>query len=923
MSSLVTIAKDHFFSLAAHLPQKLLPTAVKLRLLARSGVLDHAWYCQVTKRSPATLLELAEEVWNDDRERVANPLFSADSYRHEYHFKGSPGEALLHYVLVGEKRGFKPCEWFDPVFFRRQHPEIPESRCALAVYNAEWISFPSAHPYFDGPWYLTRYQDVAASGINPLAHFINYGSREGREPNAYFDAVWYLDRNQDIAKSGMTAALHFCRYGAMELRNPGPDFDMNRYASKFPEYALTGLDPLAHYLVHGRRLGHDISRMYLSIDDFEVAGASELALEGCVDIIIPVYRNLVETRRCIESVLASSNTVRTRLRLINDFSPEPEVTAYLRELAAKGGVLLDENANNLGFVRTVNRGMRAALACADCSAVILLNSDTEVAGDWVDRIYSHILRQPGAGTVAALSNNATICSYPKLGENEMPPGRTVADVDRIASKVNCGVAVEIPTSVGFCMLISRTCLETVGLFDEEAFGRGYGEENDFSLRAVASGFTHLLATDVFVKHVGEVSFAETSSEGKRNSTRIILERYPDYNQIVARHVGLDPALVARLRLTFALWKSDGKPVLALVTHNVGGGTERQVGETCRSLESSHHVVVIKPAAGSLTKLYLENRSGFDGFDLSINIANGLQFAQLLKIIGVDSVQVHHLLGHGPNVRSGLAIAGLEFEFHLHDYHTLCPQITMTDERHEYCGEPDAHGCNACIAKRPALGATDIVNWRLHHEWAVLGASRVVAPSRDTAARMQRYYNVPSEVRYHECLPTVPVPVARSRAVSRTHPLRIVMIGVLAEHKGKHKVLDAIAAAAAADLPLHFHVVGYLGLTEGQMTEEMAARFSSTGWYKEQNLARLIEESDADVFLFASTAPETYSFTLTSAMKTGRPIVAPAHGAYTERLESYVESLLFPVEISGSDLAGLLMEFAVAASRKEPSAHADD
>ncbi len=923
MGAFSTIAKDYFFSLASRLPQQLLPKAVKLRLLARSGVLDYAWYRHATAQSPTTLLELAKGVWIDDRERVANPLFSADHYRHEYRFKGSPGEALLHYVLVGEKRGFKPCEWFDPAFFRQQHPEVPESRSALAVYSDDWVGFPCAHPYFDGPWYLSRYQDVAASRTNPLAHFINFGSREGREPNAYFDAAWYLDRNQDIAKSGMSAAFHFCRYGAMELRNPGPDFDMNRYASKFPEYVLTGLDPLAHYLVHGRRLGHDISRLYLSIDDFSLASASDVVLKGCVDIIVPVYRNLVETKRCIESVLASCNTVRTRFRVINDFSPEPEVTAYLRELSATGVIMLEENASNLGFVRTVNSGMRAALACADCSAVLLLNSDTEVANDWVDRLYRHVLRQPEAGTVAAFSNNATICSYPKLGENEMPPGHSLTELDRIAAEVNEGVAIEIPTSVGFCMLISRTCLETVGLFDEEAFGRGYGEENDFSMRAVAKGFTNLLATDVFVKHVGEVSFAETSSEGKRNSTRIILERYPDYNQLIARHVGLDPALVARLRLTFALWKSDGKPVLALVTHSVGGGTERQVSEICEALDSTHHVVVIKPAAGSQTKLYLENRSSFDGFDLSINIANGLQFAQLLNTIGVGSVQLHHLLGHGPNVRSGLAIAGIKFEFHLHDYHTLCPQITMTNEFHDYCGEPDAHGCNACIAKRPALGATDIANWRLYHEWAVLGASEVIAPSQDTAARMQRYHNVPSQVRYHEPAPTVAVPVPRSRQVTRSHPLRIVMIGVLAEHKGKHKVLDAIAATVADDLPLHFHLIGYLGLTDGQMTNAMAARFSSTGWYKEHNLDRLIEEAEADVFLFASTAPETYSFTLTSAMKTGRPIVAPAHGAYTERLETYPESRLFQIDTSGRGLAGVLMEYAGAAARKESSAHAGD
>lgn len=914
-------AKDLFYAIAGRLPARFLPVSLKLRLLVRSGVLDYAWYRKVTGRSPESILELAEGVWTDDRERVANPLFSADFYRYEYRFDGSPGEALLHYVTVGERRGYKPCEWFDPKFFRQQHPEAARYRTALAAYTAEWSRFPSPHPYFDAPWYQSRYPDVAASGMCPLVHFMNYGAKEGREPNAYFNSVWYLQNNRDIAKSGMSAAFHFCRYGAKELRSPGPDFDMNRYASKFPDYASTGLDPLAHYLVHGRKLGLDISRLYLSLRDFEVATVPAVDLEGCIDVIVPVYRDLAETRRCLESVLASTNRMRTRLRVINDFSPEPEVTAYLRELSDRGAILLRENESNLGFVRTVNSGMREALACPDCVAVILLNSDTEVANDWVDRMFRHLELERQAGTVAAMSNNATICSYPKLGENEMPPGRALAEVDRLAATVNKGVSVELPTSVGFCMLISRACLEAVGLFDEEAFGRGYGEENDFSLRAVQRGYKNLLATDVFVRHVGEVSFAETSSEGKKNSTRIILERYPDYNQVVSRHVGLDPSLVSRLRLTFALWKTDAKPVVALITHALGGGTERQVGEICRALDETHHVVVIKPVVGTHTKLNLENRSGFDGFELSIKVESGLEFAQLLDLMSVESVQLHHLHGHGPHVRSGLAIAGLDFEFHVHDYFAVCPQITMTTELHEYCGEPDAHGCNACIARRPTHGATDIVNWRAYHEWAVLGANRVIAPSLDAARRIEKYCGVLPEVRYHEASPRVPTVSQARRVAGRSGPLRVVLLGVLAEHKGKHKVLDAIAAAAASDLPIHFHLIGYLGLTDGQMSEAMAGRFSSTGWYAEDELPRLIEEAQPDVFLFASTAPETYSFTLTSAMRTGRPIVAPDHGAYTERLAGYPDALLFDTRTHGADLADRLLAFAGEAIGEGATRHA--
>ena len=43
-----------------------------------------------------------------------------------------------------------------------------------------------------------------------------------------------------------------------------------------------------------------------------------------------------------------------------------------------------------------------------------------------------------------------------------------------------------------------------GDLDAEAFGKGYGEENDWCLRATKAGFVNLLAEDVFVHHAGQI-----------------------------------------------------------------------------------------------------------------------------------------------------------------------------------------------------------------------------------------------------------------------------------------------------------------------------------------------------------------------------------------------------------------------------------
>src|SRR4030095_3392247 len=133
-------------------------------------------------------------------------------------------------------------------------------------------------------------------------------------------------------------------------------------------------------------------------------------------------------------------------------------------------ITLLRNAENLGFVRTVNRGM----SLHPERDVVLLNSDTEVANDWLARFRAAAYPAADIATVTPLSNNATICSYPFEGWTGGMPGKLgLAVLDALFAKANRGARVDIPTAVGFCMYIRRDALERVGLFDAEAFPRGY------------------------------------------------------------------------------------------------------------------------------------------------------------------------------------------------------------------------------------------------------------------------------------------------------------------------------------------------------------------------------------------------------------------------------------------------------------------
>lgn len=256
-----------------------------------------------------------------------------------------------------------------------------------------------------------------------------------------------------------------------------------------------------------------------------------------VSIVIPVYKDFSVTKRCIESVLPVLDAD-VRLVVVNDSSPEQEVADYCEKIARLPHVELITHVSNQGFVVSVNEGMSRHPE----SDVVLLNSDTQVFNDWLQRLQVCAYQTQDTGTVTPFSNNATICSYPLFPEGtELPHDLPGDELDSCFARCNAQKSVEIPTAVGFCMYIRRDCLHDVGLFDADTFGRGYGEECDFSCRAVKKGWRNMQACDLFVYHEGGVSFGIEAVPLKETADKAIAGLHPDYHKVVERFIAEDPA----------------------------------------------------------------------------------------------------------------------------------------------------------------------------------------------------------------------------------------------------------------------------------------------------------------------------------------------------------------------------------------------
>ena len=106
---------------------------------------------------------------------------------------------------------------------------------------------------FDRDWYSATYPDVAASGLEPLTHYLTVGSASGYNPSCLFDTAWYLGRYPEAAKAGIAPLIHYLTFGAAKRYSPHPLFDADWYLTKYPDVANAGIEPLKHYLVLGAR----------------------------------------------------------------------------------------------------------------------------------------------------------------------------------------------------------------------------------------------------------------------------------------------------------------------------------------------------------------------------------------------------------------------------------------------------------------------------------------------------------------------------------------------------------------------------------------------------------------------------------------------------------------------------------------------
>ncbi len=618
-----------------------------------------------------------------------------------------------------------------------------------------------------------------------------------------------------------------------------------------------------------------------------------------VDIIIPVYNGMEHVVRCLASLLAARCKTPFRVIVIDDASTDRQLSRVLDRLADQLGFTLLRNEQNRGFVHSANKGMRYS-ANRD---VVLLNSDTEVYNDWLDRLRQAAYLKENIATVTPLTNNGTILSYPCYPEGGPPPPDISArDLDRLAARLFSGHVVEIPTAVGFCMYIRREALRKTGLFNETVFGRGYGEENDFCLRASRLGFVHVAAPFVFVRHDGGASFGEEKKRLIREHLKILNRKYPGYDALIRDFVKRDPLRPCREVLDEARLRRQRRSYnVVLLSHSRGGGTEvaakKDVLERIKRNEGAFRLLPVPGDKGRtllrLGHMHTGPMRNLGPFDLQDG-GDRRKLASILRELKARELIIHHTIDLGANAPEVLMRfseeASLPYVFAVHDYLPVCPRVTLTLPKGIYCEDGERLGCHICLWRYGSeFGRPRIERWRKMWKTFLLKAEEVHVPNVDVMRRLEHWFpDVPVS-----CSPNHPPITGKIRIKNpskKNAPMRIAVLGAIGYTKGFEVLRRCARFIRKKHLPIELMVIGHT--RHDKVLEKLGVTI--TGPYDDAKLQTLIVQHHPDCIFLPSVWPETYSFTLSHALESGLPIVTFDIGAMATRTRGLEHALHLPL-----------------------------
>jgi GT2 family glycosyltransferase/glycosyltransferase involved in cell wall biosynthesis len=619
-----------------------------------------------------------------------------------------------------------------------------------------------------------------------------------------------------------------------------------------------------------------------------------------VTVIVPVYRGLEDVQRCLGSVTrhAASSDVPFEVLAIDDASPESDVPAGLDSMASEGRpvpITVVHNPENLGFVRTVNRGIRQSRG-----DVVILNADAVVTARWLDRLAA-AAGESDVATVTPLTNFGSICTLPRSVIEAFGLDGTDPEIDEcgdFVSRQALQILPEVITGVGFCMYVTREALDLCGLFDDDTFGLGYGEEVDFCLRATRVGLRHLVEDSTFVYHHGAGSFGDQRKKRLAEASSRLHDRYRFFRAANTRERTWDPLRLSFTALELGLVERGvDRPHVLHILHSPPeevGGTEKHLRVLMQSLLGEFDASILYPVDHGFALRTFWNLGLETPFEREFLLPGaprrvthvhdevaGEALTMALDMFHFDAVHIQNLIGHSLAPLAVLADFPGTVVCSVRDLYLACPNHSLLYRNTQPCGVPeDLSLCERCLPETRDLPLSYLTDFRATAGARLESVDRWVFASQSAADYFLRVYDVDPariEIIPHGALIHIDRPGREvDEGLLFDEPLRLAFVGRGWAKKGLGVANDLADHFADTTIEIHHF---------GELKDAASPRLQTHGLFDNEVLPELLHRTGIHVVLLPGPYAETFGHVMTEALIAGLPVIGARYGALGERIRA--------------------------------------
>jgi len=658
------------------------------------------------------------------------------------------------------------------------------------------------------------------------------------------------------------------------------------------------------------------SRNYLSINHSELQSINNANFQNAkkVTIVVPIFNAYDEVLQCLNSILKYPFD---DLLLINDCSTDKRILPALIEFKKKSPTKIKvvNNKTNLGYTKNVNK----AFELTD-NDILLLNSDTIVSPNWLFYFKYYAYSSSSVGTVTAVSNNAGAFS---IQLKKQPSSLSFESFSRQYAH-SSHFTYSVPTGNGFAMYIKKDLLNAIGKYNELKYPIGYGEENDFCMRAMRYGFINLVTTKILIYHHKSKSFKSKAQELKKSGAKKLIDDFPHYKYLITEssffNKNKNPLPQKNhINIPFGndlLLKNDisnasnntlkGRPskinpklkTILFVLSNFNGGTSDTSLDFARGLEGLYNIYFLSYYRNEL-KLFSFFKNDLRLIEnilvpsQKILIENDLLFTgQFIKILvnySIEKIHFRQFFYYPKNLFDCLRKLNMPYLLSLHDHFAFCPQHNLLDSNLKFCNADCTNSksnedCNAYFfdfSNKIKLKDHYVKNWRQEMLSVLSQSEHIFVTSGFQYELLKKIYPsilnqvsvVPHQVKKHNIKL-----LSKNSWVYNKIPILLVLGNV-----GKHKGLDIISKLIELQEKEQCYQIKIIGSYAKYDKSELNLKKHYLGTYTEDTLNNLVHKLKPALYFQPSLCAETFSRTLSEAIYFGLPSISFDIGAQSERI----------------------------------------